>query len=73
MCDKFLIKPPSFLVKLQAFSLQPSTLLKNGLLHGYFSIILATYQKHLWTAASKEIDIIKSAVKVYESLYKRCG
>ena len=33
-----------------------------------------TYLKKLpWTAASKETDVIKSAVNVYESLYKRCG
>ena len=30
-------------------------------------------KEHLWTAASKETDVIKSAVKVYESLYKQCG
>ena len=52
--------------------LQPTTLLKDGLLYRYFSRILATYQEHLWTAASKETDVIKSAVKAYESLYKRC-
>ena len=33
-----------------------------------------TYLKeHLWTADSKETDVIKSAVKVYKSLHKRCG
>ena len=68
-----LIRPLSFLVKLQAFSLQPTISLKNGLLHRYFSRVLATCQEHLWTAASKETDVIKSAVKAYESLYKRCG
>ena len=69
MFDRVLIIPLSFLVKMQAFSLQPTTLL-HELLHRYFSRILATYQEHLWTAASKETDVIKNAVKVYESLYK---
>ena len=69
MFDSVLIMPLSFLVKLQAFNLQPITLLKDRLLHRYFSRILAIYQEHLWTAASKETDFIKSAVKVYESLY----
>ena len=44
--------------------LQPSTLLKDGLLYRYFSRILATYQEYIWRAASKETDGIKSAVKV---------
>ena len=73
MFDRVLIMSLSFLVKLQTFSLQPTTLLKDGFLPSYISGILATYQEHLWTAASKETDVIKSAVKVYESLYKRCG
>ena len=73
MFDRVLIMALSFLVNLRAFSLQPTNLLKDGLLHRYFLRILATYQEHLWTAALKETDIIKSAVKVYESLYKQCG
>ena len=32
-----------------------------------------TYLKeHLWTAASKETDVMKSLVKVYGSLYRQC-
>ena len=30
-------------------------------------------KEHIWTAATKKSDVTKSAVKVYESLYKRCG
>ena len=70
MFERVLIIPLSFLVKLQAFSLQLTTLLKDELFHWYFSRVLATYQEYLWTAASKETDVIKGAVKVHESLYK---
>ena len=130
--------PLLFLVKLQAFSLKSAILLKDGLLHWYFSRLWGclcdnwkpsflhlfifnwhtflrqvtahwwpqwaknqvltnqnsrnrwcqivrqtiwfwqlsknTYLKeHLWMAASKETYVMKSLVKVYESLYKRCG
>ena len=68
MFDRALIMPLSFLVNFQAFNLQSTTLLKNGLLHRYFSSFLATYNEHLWMAASKERDVTKSAVKVYESI-----
>ena len=73
MFDSVLIMPLLFLVNLQAFSFQSTTLLKDGPLHRFFSRILATYQEHLWTAVSKETDVIESAVKVYESLYKQYG
>ena len=73
MFDRVLIMPLSILVKLQEFSLHPATLLKDGFLYRYFSRILATYQEHLWIAASKKADVIKTAVGAYESLYKRCG
>ena len=77
MFDRVMITPLSFLVELQAFNLQPTTLLKDGLLHRYFSKIWELSRKtylneHLWTAAPKEADVIKSAFKVYDSLYKRC-
>ena len=64
MFDRVLITPLPFLVKLQAFILQPTTLLKDGLLHKYFSKIWQlsrnTYLKeHFWKAALKETDVIK--------------
>ena len=46
--ERVLITPLSFLVKLQACSLQSTTLLKDGHLHRYFSRILATQQEHLF-------------------------
>ena len=76
MFYRVLILPLSFLVKLQAFNLQPTTLLKDGLLHMYFSRILQlsrnTYlTEYLWMAASKE-TVIKSAVKIYDFVAANC-
>ena len=46
----------------------------TGIFQGFWQLSRNTYLKeHLWTAASKETDVIKSSVKVYESLCKRCG
>ena len=59
MFDRVLITPLSFLVKLQAFSLQPTTLLKNesfaGIFQRFWLLSRDTYlEEHLWTAASKD-------------------
>ena len=46
----------------------------KGIFQGFWQVSRNNYWKeNLWTAASKEADVIKSAVKIYESLYKRCG
>ena len=71
MFDRVLISPLSFLVKLQVISLQLTNLLKDELLpcifQGFWQLSRSTYLKeHLWTAASKETDVIKSAVKIYD-------
>ena len=78
MFDRVLIMPLPFLVKMQAFSFQPKTLLKEvsftGIFQGFWQLSRNTCLKeHFWIAASKETDVIKSAVQVYGSLYKRCG
>ena len=71
MFDRVLISPLSFLVKLQVISLQLTNLLKDGLLpcifQGFWQLSRNTYLKErLWTAASKETDVIKSSVKIYD-------
>ena len=46
----------------------------TGIFQGFWQLSRNSHLKeHIWTAASKETDVIKSAVKVYESLCKRCG
>ena len=46
----------------------------TGILQGFWQLNRNTYLKeHLWTAAFKQTDVIKSAVNIYESpIYKRC-
>ena len=45
----------------------------TGIFQGFYQLSRNTcFKEHLYTAASKETDVIKSAVKVYESLNKRC-
>ena len=46
----------------------------TGIFQEFWQLSRNTYLKeYLRTAASKETDVLKSAVQVYESLYKRCG
>ena len=62
MFDRVVITPLPFLARLQAFNLQSTTSLKNGLFTGIFQGFSELSRNDSWTAASKETDvIIKSA------------